>query len=521
MTSALKTPAAENTALTLAAVDLGSNSFHMIVVQVEGGQQRIVDRLKESVRLAGGLNPDGSLDSATRERALACLSRFGQRLAQLPALQVRVVGTNTLRQARQAADFLAQAEAALGHPIEIIYGAEEARLIYAGVCEDLGDTHEQRLVVDIGGGSTELVIGQGQHTRHVESVALGAVTFTREFFGDGKISKSRWQAAVMAARVVLEPLAYTYRQAGWTHAIGASGSIKSILRATGVEDPMGVITPDALKDLARQVRKTGQIQKLSLPGLADDRQAIFAGGLAVLVAIFESLGVERMSVSDKALREGVISDLLDRLAAHDSRDDGVEEAAERFHVDMAHGVRVAATAERLWASDRPENAADESVADRAMRQTLGWAGMLHEIGLAIAHRGYHKHGAYLLAHADLRGFSQADQHRLSLLVRLHRGRLRTELLDDVPELWRARLQRAALMLRLAVILHRARNPANRPQARVAIAQSRIVLTLDAQWLADRPLARADLDAEVARLAKAGFELSVETFAEAEPPETTG
>ena len=511
MTSALKPPEAENAALTVAAVDLGSNSFHMIVVQVEGGQQRVVDRLKESVRLAGGLGEDGTLDAPTREKALACLSRFGQRLAQLPSPQVRIVGTNTLRQARHADDFLAEAEAALGHPIEIIYGAEEARLIYAGVCEDLGDVAEQRLVVDIGGGSTELVIGRGSEVRHVESVSLGAVTFTRRFFGDGKIDKSRWQAAVMAARVTLEPLVYAYRQAGWTSAIGASGSIKSILRATGVEDPMGVITPDALKKLARTVRKTGQIDKLSLAGLADDRQAIFAGGLAVLVGIFESLGVERMSVSDKALREGVISDLLDRLAAHDARDEGVDEAAERFNVDMAHGMRVAATAERLWASNRPEDAADEGSADHAMRQTLGWAAMLHEIGLTIAHRGYHKHGAYLLAHADLRGFSQADQHRLSLLVRLHRGRLRTELLDDVPKLWRARLERAVLVLRLAVILHRARNPANRPPGRIAIDQKQIVLTLDSDWLAERPLARADLDAEAERLTKAGYSLSVTTF----------
>lgn len=508
MSSLLEAPDVQDAPRTVAAVDLGSNSFHMIVVRIEAGQQRVIDRLKEPVRLAGGLCESGALEAATRERALACLSRFGQRLAQLPGSHVRVVGTNTLRQARQAEDFLAQAEAALGHPIEIIYGVEEARLIYAGVCEDLPDTHTgaHRLVVDIGGGSTELVIGHGRNLVQVESVALGAVTFTRRFFGDGRIDKKRWQAAVTAARVALEPLAYTYRQTGWSAAIGASGSIKSILRATGTEDPAAVITPDALKRLARAVRKNATLDKLTLPGLGDDRRAIFAGGLAVLTGIFESLEIQAMSASDKALREGVVADLLGRLSAHDARDDGVAEAARRFGVDSAHGRRVAETARTLWQSDRPVDAGDHTTIEPAMRQTLHWAAELHEVGLAVAHRAYHKHGQYLLEHADLRGFSQADQRRLATLVRLHRGRLRLELIEDLPPDWQAPIRRAVLALRIAVILHRARNPDARPPAVLHIQGSRLELAIDPDWLAARPLTRADLDAEAERLARAGLAL---------------
>ncbi|RJS92958.1 Ppx/GppA family phosphatase [Salinisphaera sp. Q1T1-3] len=508
----LKSPELSQGPLTVAAVDLGSNSFHMIVVQIEGSQRRVVDRLKESVRLAGGLDADGTLDAPTREAALACLSRFGQRLSQLPSAQVRVVGTNTLRQARHAEGFLAEAEAVLGHPIEIIYGVEEARLIYAGVCEDLAAEDEQRLVVDIGGGSTELVIGCGPRVLHAESVSLGAVSFTREFFPDGKVDKTRWRAAVTAARVALERLAYTYRQTGWSRAIGASGSVKSILRASGIEDPAGVITPDALDKLGRQVRRTGNLDKLSLPGLSAERQAIFAGGLAVLTGIFESLSVQRMAVSDKALREGVITDLLDRLAAHDARDDGVAEAVARFGVDDGHGRRVAATAVSLWRSHAvaAAAAADEpSRIESDTRQTLRWAAILHEIGLAIAHRAYHKHGQYLLENADLRGFSQADQHRLATLVRLHRGRLRAEIVDALPAAWQPWILRASVTLRLAVLLHRARNPAARPPARLSIDKKHVILTLDADWLAERPLTRADLDVEAGRLAKAGYTLVVE------------
>lgn len=503
-----------NPPVTVAAVDLGSNSFHMLIVRAEQGQRRVLDRIKESVRLAGGLSADGRLDEPTRQRALDCLARFGQRLAQFDEARVRVVGTNTLRQARGAGAFLARAEAVLGHPIEIIYGVEEARLIYAGVAEDLDADNAQRLVVDIGGGSTELVIGRGAQARRAESVALGAVTHTTRFFAEGQVDKARWKAAVTEARLALEPLAYDYRELGFSAAIGASGSVKSIARAVGVDAPGKKITGEALAKLARRLCKAGSVDKLALEGVSGDRRAIFAGGLAVLTGIFESLGVETMQVSDKALREGVISDLLGRLSAHDSRDDGVDDAAHRFVIDREHGRRVAETAARLWRSGHDVDDTPGDLAEAA--RVLRWAAMLHEIGLAVAHRAYHKHGEYLLGNADIRGFSQMDQHLLATIVRLHRGRLRTELIDALPAVWQGRTRNIVLALRVAVILHRGRNPATWPPVTLTHEGSTLAVLIDADWLAERPLTRADLEREGERLAKAGITLDlVETSAGAD------
>ena len=501
----LKTPEPSAAPVTVAAVDLGSNSFHMIVVESQGARRRIVDRLKESVRLAGGLGPDGRLDEAAMERALDCLARFGQRLKSLPTSQVRVVGTNTLRQARGAEDFIERAQAAIGHPIEIIYGVEEARLIYTGVVEDLDSSPQRRLVVDIGGGSTEIVIGEGDAPQLAESVPVGAVTHMSRFFPKGEISKSAWDKAVLEVSVALEPIvrAYrAYRASGWDVAIGASGSIKSIVRAGGDDSPDAVITPALLKKLAKQVKKAGKLDKLSIDGVSDDRQVIFPGGLAVLTGIFDSLGIEEMRVSDKALREGVVGDLIGRLSQQDTRDDGVAAAAASYRVDRPHGDLVASTALRLLSSAHLGD-------DAPARQLLRWAGVLHEIGLVIAHRAYHKHGEYLLANADLRGFSQTDQRLMATLVRLHRGRLRPELIETLPAGWRAIGLSLAITLRLAVILHRSRDPKACPPVTLSIDGKHITLVFAAGWLDSRPLTRADLERESERLADASFTLQIE------------
>lgn len=496
-----QTLASIDSPLTVAAVDLGSNSFHMIVVEIHGTRRRIVDRLKESVRLATGLAPDGRLDEQAVERALACLARFGQRLKQLPSAHVRVVGTNALRQARAIDGFLERAHAALGHPIEIIYGVEEARLIYAGVGEDLQAAPPRRLVVDIGGGSTEMVIGDGNTPILVDSVPLGAVTHISRFFGNGEISKSAWERAVLDVHVALEPIARAYRATGWDIAVGASGSVKSILRAGGDDGPDARITPALLRKLGKRVHKAGELDKLSIDGLSENRRSIFVGGLVVLTGIVESLGIESMQVSDKALREGVVDDLIGRLSARDSRDDGVVEAAVGYRVDQEHGQRVAGTADRLLTS--------AGVADSGSRQVLRWSAMLHEIGLVIAHRGYHKHGEYLLVNADLRGFSQADQRLMATLVRLHRGRLRRAMIEALPGDWQDVGLVLAVALRLAVILHRGRDPQADPPVALAITADRVTVTFEQGWLDSRPLTRADLEHEAARLTQAGLTLVVD------------
>ncbi|ERJ20528.1 Exopolyphosphatase protein [Salinisphaera shabanensis E1L3A] len=485
---------------TVAAVDLGSNSFHMIVVRDDGGKLHVVDRLKESVCLAGGLSADRQLDGAAADRALACLERFGQRLQGLAPGHVRAVGTNTLRRARNADAFLAEASAALGHPVEVIYGAEEARLIYGGVIQDLGNDHPRRLVIDIGGGSTELIVGELARPELVESLSLGAVVQMQRFFANGKITRKAWQAAVTDARLTVEPVARAYRQAGWDLAIGASGSVKSILRAAGAKKTDETITPADLKSLARALLKAGKVDKLDLPGVSDERRAIFPGGLAVLTGLFESLGIEAMRVSDKALREGVVADLLGRLHDHDAREDGVLAASRRYDVDRGQAERVADTAIDLLGDYDDERAT--GMASRLLR----WAALLHEIGLAISHKGYHKHGEYILRNADLEGFSRSDQAVLATLVRLHRGRFRSDLIDALPEDWRGLTYRLALVLRLAVILHRGRDPQIAPPAWLEVAQGEISLYCDADWLEERPLTQADLAREAELLARADIKL---------------
>ena len=486
---------------TVAAVDLGSNSFHMIVVREHEGRQEVVDRLKESVRLAAGLTADRTLDEAACERALACLARFGQRLVGLPRGYVRVVGTNTLRQALNAQDFIQRAAAALGHPIEIIYGVEEARLIYGGVVQDLGAGQPRRLVVDIGGSSTELIIGDGVRPELMNSVDLGAVMQMRRFFPDGRIRRKAWQAALTDAELTLEPIARAYRSSGWDIAIGASGSVKSVLRAAGDLAVDDRITPAALDAIGKTLIKAGHVDKLSLAGVSADRRAIFPGGLVALTAIFNSLGVKSMAVSDKALREGVIADLLGRLEERDARETGVQGAITRFGIDRDHAERVAATAlALLGVSGQPP--------DFSARM-LRWAALLHEVGLTVAHRGYHKHGEYLARNVDLPGFSQTDQALLAALVRLHRGRFHKPIVNALPSDWQAPAERLAVTLRLAAILHRGRDPDSRPSVRLENRAARhLCLICEAGWLVERPLTRADLTREIEQLARADLELEI-------------
>jgi len=498
----LESPRRDYAPQTVAAVDLGSNSFHMIVVRNDAGKLHVVDRLKESVRLAGGLTADRTLDAAACERALACLERFGQRLRGLAHDHVRAVGTNTLRRARGADDFIERASAALGHPVEVIYGAEEARLIYGGVIQDLGDEWPRRLVIDIGGGSTELIIGEQARPVLVESVSLGAVVQMQRFFSDGKITRKSWQAAVMDTRLTLEPIARAYRQTGWDIALGASGSVKSILRAAGAQGAEETITPKSLRELGRAVVKAGRVDKLSLPGVSDDRRAIFPGGLAVLTGIFESLDIEAMRVSDKALREGVVADLLGRLHDHDAREEGVVAASRRHDVDQGQGARVAATAIRLLGHAEDDDDPSSAMAVRLLR----WAGLLHEIGLSISHKGYHKHGEYILRNADLLGFSRADQAILATLVRLHRGRFREDIVKALPPVWHDTAQRLAIVLRLAVILHRGRDPQSTPPVRLRASRTGLCLVCDRAWLDARPLTQADLVREAELLARADIVL---------------
>jgi len=490
----------------LAAVDLGSNSFHMVVARYTHGQLVIVDRLRETVRLAAGLDAQGRLGRESTGRALGCLERFGQRLHDVNAERVRAVGTNTLRKAKRKGAFLDRAREALGHPIEIISGVEEARLIYLGVSHTTPSGEGRRLVIDIGGGSTELIIGEAHEARRLESLYMGCVSLTARFFGDGVISEKRMKRARTAAQLEIEPIMARFGPSEWETALGASGTMRAAseaLAAHGTGRP-GIIDRDGVRWLVAECTRAGEIGKLRLPGLAAERQEIMPGGLAIMVELFDMLGIERMRVADGALREGLLYDLVGRLTDEDARARSVRALESRFHVDAAQADRVERTALAFLSGVRELWQLDEPLAELA----LGWASRLHEVGLDIAHSHYHKHGAYLLAHADLPGFPREEQQLLAALVGNHRRKLNLDQIEDLVPPWHLKAPRLIVLLRLAVLLHRARGPRALPDLGLKAGERSLEVAFPAGWLDEHPLTAADLAQERAYLDSAGFRLRV-------------
>lgn len=490
----------------IAAVDLGSNSFHMVVARHTHGQLTIMDRLRETVRLASGLDEQGRLSREVMDRALACLERFGQRLRDMNAESVRVVGTNTFRQARRKGAFLDRAREALGHPIEIIAGIEEARLIYLGVTHSSPSEAGNRLVVDIGGGSTELIIGEGMQTRQLESLRMGCVTMSKQFFDDGEINEKRMKRARMAARIELEPIVERYKATGWEQALGSSGTIRAladVARACGSTD--GSITLAHLENAIEQALRAGHVSKLRLPGLDEDRMPVFAGGLAILTEVLHSLDIRYMRAADGALREGLLYDLLGRHTDEDARARTVRAMAARYHVDLAQAERVEATALSLLCSLEEVWAIAEPLAE----QVLSWAARLHEIGLDISHAHYHKHGAYLLENSDMPGFPREEQILLATLVGAHRRRINLQVLEDLVPPWHLKAELLIVLLRLAVLLNRGRSKAPLPEIKLAARMRTLELKFPPRWLDDHPLTRADLEQETDLLKAVGFKLRVE------------
>ncbi|MCB1734784.1 MAG: exopolyphosphatase [Gammaproteobacteria bacterium] len=489
---------------TVAAVDLGSNSFHLIVARVVDGQVQIIDRVREMVRLAAGLDETKLIADDAQERAIACLERFGQRLSDMPRGSVRAVGTNTLRAARNGEQFRRRAQAALGHPIEVIAGREEARLIYLGVAQGLQADDERRLVVDIGGGSTELIVGEGFKTVMRESVHMGCVSTSVKRFSNGEITARDMSRAILDARLELRPIQQAYLNSGWHLAIGSSGSIKSIgsiCREAGLSED-GSITLEAMHTIRNHLVEAGHVDKINLPGLSDERRPVFAGGFAVLMGVFEAIGVQRMQVSKEALREGLLYDLLGRIRHEDARERTVNAIAKRFSVDVGQAERVARTAQSHLDRVGTEWGLDP-VGDRDI---LRWAATLHELGLAVSHTQYHKHGGYLLAHADLSGFSRQDQRVLAALVRGHRRKFPLEAFEALPEPLQESARRLCLLLRLAVVLHRERSDRDDVEYALSVEDNKLRLSFPEGWLDERPLTAADLKQEASRVKAAGYRL---------------
>jgi len=483
----------------LAAVDLGSNSFRLQVARVEGDQLYMLDGLREPVRMAAGLTSDKHLDTDTQQRAFDALARIAERLRDLPHQAVRAVGTNTFRVAKNSADFIPQAEHILGFPIEVIAGHEEARLIYIGVAHGLPQSTDNRLVIDIGGGSTECIIGNGFTPLKLESLYMGCVSFSSQFFHDGKITKQNLKQAELAARIEFQTITSDY--AGqWRDAVGSSGSAKAIsevLEQNGFSK--GGITREGMEKLRSRLLDAGDMQKINLQGLRQDRIPTFAGSFAIMHAAFQELQISRMDVAQGGLREGVLYDLLGRFHNNDIRDVTVKQFMQRYHVDIKQAERVTKLAQEL-AKQFLGGTIDESTC-----LLIGWIGCLHEIGISVAHSGYHKHTSYILTYADMPGFSKKEQARMSLLAMSQRGKL-SKLQGQLKNTEDLIL---AMSLRLSVLFYRSRSNVELPAVKGKCSGAKFNLKIAQGWLAQNPLTETELQDEIKQWKGLGISLLIE------------
>lgn len=485
---------------TIAAVDLGSNSFRLQLARVSGGQIYPLDSLKDSVRMAAGLTDDKRLDEDSQQRALACLSRFGERLRGLPQDAVRAVGTNTLRVAKNAPEFLKKAQRLLGFPIEIVAGHEEARLIYLGVAHAVPGMKGRTLVVDIGGGSTEIIVGAGFEPLRLESLYMGCVGHSKAFFGDAKLSAKRYAEAELAAATELQTISGPLAKERWQQAVGSSGTARSIaemLLQNGWAETG--ISASGLAKLRKALIKAGDVRKLDIAGLSADRRPVIAGGVAIMTAVFDALGIEHMSVTDSGMREGVLWDMLGRMQHHDVRDATVAEFMRRYHVDGAQAARVERLALQLY-----RQLAGKAQIDPSVLSLLAWSARLHEIGLSIAYSGYHRHSAYIIENADMPGFARGEQALMAHVVLGQRGALAkaaSKLAEDTEWL-------PVLALRLAVLFFRGRSDYRVPRIELERDGNRFALSVDESWLARNQLLVAALKAESKAWRSTGFALDL-------------
>ncbi|MCK6545389.1 exopolyphosphatase [Myxococcota bacterium] len=489
---------------TVAGVDLGSNSFHMIVARVDEGQLHLLDRMRERVRLASGLDADRRLTEEAAQRALACLERFGQRVRELPQGAVRAAGTNTLRQAKNSAEFLERAEKALGHPIEVISGREEARLIYLGVAQSVPDEDGRRLVVDIGGGSTECIIGEGFDTLSTESLYMGCVSYSQRFFANGALKKEDFRKAEISALLELQSIERRYRALGWQSSFGSSGTILAVADILRLNGWSTGITKKGLKKLKKEMILAGHVSKLQLPGLDPERASVLPGGVAILGAIVKALRVDVMEPATGALREGLLYDLLGRIRHEDVRDRTIRWLVKRYAVDDEQAMRVERTALAMleqvasaWGLEGDEH-----------RQYLSWASRLHELGLDVAHTGYHKHSAYIVENADMPGFSRNEQQLLSVIIHAHRRKFLREHLAKLPADKVELAIRLAVVFRLAFALNRSRSTRPTPEFELAAKKNVVKLSFPKEWIEEHPLTRADLEEDALRLRSVGVELFI-------------
>lgn len=479
-----------------AAVDLGSNSFRLHIGHHDGSAMRIIKSAREPIRLAGGIDADGNLGAQAMQLALDCLARFRTIIAGFELDAVRVVGTNTLRIAKNATSFLPLAEQALGHPIEIISGEEEGRFIYMGVASTLADQDERRLVIDIGGGSTEMILGRGPEIVRVESFSIGTFRQSMAFFAHGRLDATSFEAAILSARSTFEDAALPYAQRYWQTAYGSSGTMRAIAEAidkNAIGD--GSMSLANLRELKNRLIDFGDINRIALAGMRSERASVIVGGLAILLGLMREVGIESLTPIEAGLRMGVLWDLQLRATKRDRREQSVEQCRARFHADAERARQVAATASALYAQLKPDSDAHDKY--------LAWSGMLHEIGTAVSHSGYHKHGAYLVQHADLPGFTTREQRLMGTLILAQKGNLKKigEAIRDND------LAKAILALRLAVIFMHSHSRSHVDAVRVRM-RNKIELEVRADWLERHPTISYWLGKEREAWAEIGCDFSI-------------
>lgn len=487
----------------VATVDLGSNSFHLLVARIQHGEMRPVHAHRERVQLAAGLKKN-RLEQAAIARGLDCLRQFRQILDAACPANIRVVGTNTLRAAKNAGDFVNEAEAILGQPLEIISGIEEARLIYLGVAHTLADDQQSRLVLDIGGGSTELVIGRRFQSHLLDSLYMGCVSYRERFFPDGRLSIKCFQKAYQSAYLEVLKVRDPFLRQGWQEAVGSAGSLNAVSAVLREQTDSGLITAAGLARLRDQVCEAGHIDKLkSFSALKPHRRSTFPASIAISMALFDGLGIETMRVSPGGLREGLVYDLMGRMAHEDVRERTILAMQERAGVNPTNAERVATFARVLLEQVRkPWSLSD------ADGELLLWAAQVHEVGLSIAHSQFHKHGQYLIENADLPGFSRTWQKQLGILVRGHRRKFPVTLFDAFPNHQILRLQRLCILLRLAVLFKYVVSIEGEPRFQLDVEDGCLTLEFDKGWLDQHPLTMAELEQEQRHLKAAGFKLSI-------------
>lgn len=488
---------------TYAAVDLGSNSFHLLIARQEFGALRIIDRIKEMVRLGGGLDRDGNLDQDTQQRALTCLAQFGQRLRGIPADNIRAVGTQTFRRLKHANAFLMVAETGLDCSIDVISGREEARLIYLGVSQGVSGHRERRLVIDIGGGSTEIVIGEGLEPIEMESVQYGCVSLTRKFFADGKLSQKRWRKAVDCVMADLQEFRLRYLHTNWQTAIGSSGTVLAITeiccRSGWVEKDVDAASIIRLRDKLLSFKTIDDVQ---LPGLSERRHSVLVGGLAILSACFNVFALEKLKASPYALREGVLHDLLGRLENRDPRENTIRAFKARYGVEPGQVERV-----RRIALETCRQIEGHAFIKPVHRKLLAWAAELHEVGLSVSHSHYQEHSGYLVQHSDMAGFTQQEQQFLSALVRHHRRLIPRDFARSLPSRMHEPLRFTLFCLRFACILCRTRDDLAVPEFSLTLVDRHLRVEFPTEWQRTHPLTVADLQQEIQLLRSIGLRLS--------------